>query len=617
MGVGFPRFSLLAKFSLLTLLCVVVLGTALFLFLRSEIRDRAREDARRQAEHLATDFGIEVSDRELEAGLTRSTSDELDRAVRGHRAAGELQDVKILDRRGRLVYEFDHERLDEDGGDLVEDVPLRFPGNAQPQGVVQVHLPYAPVAAQISHDTRRLVPILLGGLALLCLMLVPIVSRASRALRRQARYDDLTGVANRRRLFERLELEIGRERSFGLLMLDLDRFRDVNDALGHVHGDTLLREVAARLQRTIRPCDLIARLGGDEFALLIVDVGGPEAAMEIAERISQALHQDFVVGEVPLYLEASMGIAIHPRHGRSAEALVQAADIAMYASKTSGTGPELYLPERDRRGPDRVARLSELRRAIDQGELVLHYQPKVDLRTNRVPAVEALMRWNHPERGLIAPAQFLPLAEQTGLIVPLTSFALDAALGQCRAWADEGLDVQVAVNVSERSLLDCEFPFEVAALLARSALPDDPLQLELTERSLICDLAVAGDVVGRLHELGVRLSVDDFGTGYSSFSRLRDLHIDELKIDRSFVTDMAQDGQGLAIVRSAIDLAHNLGLDVVAEGVERPETLAELRELGCDAAQGFLLGRPVPAEELTARLRSPSQVDPERMRGRA
>jgi diguanylate cyclase (GGDEF)-like protein len=639
MGARIPHLGLLARFSLLTLICLVALGVALFIVLRGDIRQRALEDARRQAEHLATDFGIDVlPEEELQVGLAGETLDRLDRVVQGHRLADQIATAKIFDRRGRMAYSLDRRDIGQQGEDSVQDalrgrtvahievgadhvdeshgqlyeayVPMRFSPSGPVEGVFEVYLPYTPVAARIAADTERLVAVLVAGLALLCLLLLPIVARASSRLRQQAEqsrhqalHDDLTGVANRRQLLARLEQEIRRGRRFGLIMLDLDRFRDVNDALGHGHGDSLLREVAARLQGAVRHQDLLARLGGDEFAMLILDVGSPEMGAEVAQRISAALHGDFVVGGVPLYVEASIGIAIHPDHGTEAEALVQAADIAMHMAKRTATDYELYEPERDRRGPDRVARLSELRRALDLGELVLHYQPKVDLRTGRVSGVEALVRWDHPKRGLIPPAEFLPLAEHTGLIAPLTSYVLDAALRQCRTWLDEGIDMPVAVNVSERSLLDVRFPDEVGALLARWEVPEGHLQLELTERSVIGDLAVATGVVEGLHALGVRLSVDDFGTGYSSLSRLRDLPLNELKIDRSFVTEMAEDGQGVAIVRSAIDLGHHLGLEVVAEGVERADTLEELRALGCDSAQGYLLLRPLPADEVTAWLR--------------
>jgi diguanylate cyclase (GGDEF)-like protein len=640
-----PRLSLLAKFSLLAFLCVAGLGVALFVVLRADIRERTLADASAQAEHLAAGVAVDLlTAEELNEGLDLRTLVAMDQAVEAHRAAGEIVTAKVFDRSGHLAYSPQRDQIGEDGGDHVREaldgrvlaefeadsehvtelggglyevyVPLRFERGTRPVGVFEIYLPYAPVAERITNETRELIPVLGGGLAALYLLLLPIVARASRTLRRhaeeshhQALHDDLTGVANRRQLLARLEFEIQRGRSFALLMLDLDRFKEVNDALGHNHGDRLLCDVAARLRATVRQGDLLARLGGDEFALLVTGAGSPAAGIEVAERISGLLHDDFAVGGVPLYVEASIGVAIHPEHGRTAEALLQAADIAMYAAKRSGTSCEAYAPESDRPGPDEVARLGELRRAIDQGELTLHYQPKLDLRSDRVSGVEALVRWTHPQQGLIPPSEFLPLAEHTGLIVPLTTWVLDAALAQCRAWSDAGIQLPVAVNVSERSLLDPRFPGHVAGLLARWELGGERLQLELTERSLIGDLGVANGVVEGLHELGVSISVDDFGTGYSSLSRLRDLPINELKIDRSFVTDLDEDGQGAAIVRSVIDLGHHLGLEVVAEGVETADTLGELRELGCDAAQGFVLLRPMPADDVTSWLLGSGHAD--------
>jgi diguanylate cyclase (GGDEF)-like protein len=640
-----PRLSLLVRFSLLAFLCVAGLGVALFVMLRGDLRERTLAEARAQAEHLAAGVAVDLlTAEELNEGLDLRTLVAMDRAVEGHRVAGGLVTAKVFDRDGRLAYSPERDRIGEDGGDHVREalegrvlaeleadsdhvaelggglyevyVPLRFESGSPPGGVFEIYLPYAPVAERIATETRELIPVLGGGLAALYLLLLPIVARASRTLRRQAEeshhqalHDDLTGVANRRRLLARLEFEIHRGQPFVLLMLDLDRFKEVNDALGHNHGDRLLCDVAARLRGTVRQGDLLARLGGDEFALLVAGADSPAAGIEVAERISKLLHDDFAVGGVPLYVEASIGVAVHPEHGRTADALLQAADIAMYAAKRSGTSCEAYAPEGDRPGPDQVARLGELRRAIDQGELLLHYQPKLDLRSDRVSGVEALVRWDHPQQGLIPPGEFLPLAEHTGLIVPLTTWVLDTALQQCRAWSDVGIELPVAVNVSERSLVDPDFPDYVAGLLARWELGGERLQLELTERSLIGDLGVANGVVEGLHALGVSISVDDFGTGYSSLSRLRDLPINELKIDRSFVTDLDEDGQGAAIVRSVIDLGHHLGLEVVAEGVETADTLLELRELGCDAAQGYVLLRPMPAEDITRWLLGGDRAD--------
>ena len=642
MGARTPRLSLLVKFSLVAFLCVALLGVALYVVLQADIRQRALEDAQAQARYMAVHVAVDLlTGEDLDEGLDPRTLAALDATVQGHEAAGEIVTAKVFDREGRLAYTEERDQIGTDGGDHVQQalegemvgelqlnsahidalggdvyevyVPIRFERSGPPDGVFEIYLPYAPVEARIGRDLEKLAPVLAGGLAVLYLLLLPIVARASGALRRHAResrhqalHDDLTGIANRRQLLTRLEIEIERGRPFALLMLDLDRFKEVNDALGHSHGDRLLGDVAARLSQTIRHGDLLARLGGDEFALLIAEARGPGGGLEVAARISEAFHDDFVVGGVPLYVEASMGVALHPEHGDSAEALLQAADISMYAAKRTGSTCEVFEPDRDRRRPDRVARLGELRRALEHGELLLHFQPKVELQTDRISGVEALVRWEHPDHGVIPPAEFLPLAERTGLIVPLTSWVLNEALRQCREWADAGIDLPVAVNVNDRSLVDPRFPGHVRELLERWELDGDRLQLELTERSLIGDLRVATDVVERLHDLGVRISVDDFGTGYSSLSRLRDLPINELKIDRSFVTEMAADGRGANIVRSAIDLGHHLGLSVVAEGVESPVTLEELRALGCDAAQGFLLLRPMSADGVTSWLRERS-----------
>jgi diguanylate cyclase (GGDEF)-like protein len=643
-----PHLSLLTQFSILSLLCVVVLGAALVLVLRDQIHDRAATNARVTARSIANDIADQhVTGRDLERGLSKKKLTAIDRRIETLVLRGRIQTAKVYDPQGNIVYSFDRREIGRT--DLSEEVQLALEGHTQSAfegahdapaamgrvyevyvplhligdreigGVFEVYMPYAPIAAQIKKDSNRLYPILIAGLALLYLVLFPIVARASRKLRRhaetshhQALHDDLTGIANRRQLLRRLEHEIESasavNRSFALLMLDLDRFKEVNDALGHGHGDRLLRDVAARLGTTVRHGDLLARLGGDEFALLLADVSGAAGAIEVAGRVKDVLHDEFVLGGVPLLVEASVGIALFPEHGHDAETLLQAADIAMYAAKRSGTHFELYMPERDRRGPDRVTRLGELRRALAEEELVLFYQPKVDLRRGEVSGAEALIRWQHPELGLIPPMEFLPLAEQTGLIGPLTSYVISAALKQAREWALEGLDVPVAVNVSERSLLDPRFPAEVEGLLERWGVPGEQLQLELTERGLIADVVTAMDVIERLCALGVRISIDDFGTGYSSLGRLVELPIQELKIDRSFVMDMDGDGPGAAIVRSTIDLGHHLGLEVVAEGVETEEQLRELRTLGCDGAQGFHLLRPLPADEVAAWLHERAQA---------
>jgi diguanylate cyclase (GGDEF)-like protein len=638
MGSRVPHFSLLAKFSVLTFLCVAVLGAALAVALRQQILGHAASNARELAMETADEVADEhITPADLQDGFDDEKLMKIDRSIEMLLLDGTVRNAKIYDGNARLIYSLKREEIGEqEGGEVYaalagetvggfeesEDLggrvyevytPLRFVGSTEPAGAFELYLPYEPIAARVDADTRRLYIVLAGGLAMLYLMLLPIVGRASGALRRhadeshhQALHDELTGIANRRQLFNRLDeaIRAGKpgDKGFALLMLDLDRFKEVNDALGHGHGDMLLRQAAGRLARSVRADDLLARLGGDEFAVL-ARVAGAEEALEIAERIGAALHEQFVIADVPVFVEASIGIALFPDHGVDAEALLQAADTAMYAAKQAGTRHELFVLDRDRRGPERIARLGELRRALTEGELVVYHQPKLDLRTGEVTGTEALVRWEHPDQGLLPPMEFLPLAEQTGLITGLTSHVLEEALRQNREWADEGVELTVAVNVSERSLLDSDFPDEVDALLARHGVPGERLQLELTERSLIGDVATAMDVIARLHSLGVRLSVDDFGTGYSSLSRLLVLPLHELKIDRSFVMEIDSEGPGAAIVRSAVDLGHHLGLEVVAEGVETETTLAELRELGCDAVQGYHLLRPQPAADVTRWLR--------------
>jgi diguanylate cyclase (GGDEF)-like protein/PAS domain S-box-containing protein len=430
------------------------------------------------------------------------------------------------------------------------------------------------------------------------------------ALRRQADehrhhalHDDLTGLPNRRSLYERLAVEmaaVSPEDGFSLLLVDLDRFKEVNDVLGHQSGDDLLRQVAARFEREVRGEDLLARLGGDEFAVLVGGRRGAEAGLEIARRLSDALSQEFVLSGVPVHVEASIGIARYPVDGGDATALLRCADSAMYAAKDLSTELEVFDGKRDHHSPTRLKRLGELRQALDRDELLLHYQPKLTLESQTIPGVEALVRWLHPEQGLLLPGEFVPLAEQTGLIKPLTSFVLRSALRQVRAWQREGHHLTVAVNVSERSLLDPDFPDEVERLLRAAGVAPARLELEITEGTIMADPIRAAAVLRRLDALGVTLSLDDFGTGYSSLSRLRELPISEIKIDRSFAARIETDERDVAIMRSTIELGHNLGCSVVAEGLETQEALERVASLGCDTGQGFHIARPLDARAITA-----------------
>jgi diguanylate cyclase (GGDEF)-like protein len=434
---------------------------------------------------------------------------------------------------------------------------------------------------------------------LLAPSLAAVYAVGSSALRseEQANSDGLTGLANRKRLAERTTQAV-HDGPVALVLLDLDRFKEVNDTLGHHVGDQLLGVVAQRLESSLRPGDTVARLGGDEFALLLPGAGAAEA-LAATTRAREALAEPFVLGGLLVDVAASAGIAVSPEHGTDVDELLQHADVAMYLSKESGL-VELYDSARDQNSPGRLALLGELRRAVESGELELHFQPKADLGTGRVVGVEALVRWRHPERGLIPPDEFVPLAERSGLIAQLTAWVLDAGLRQTALWRARGWELSLAVNVTVRDLCGDELVDRVSEGLTRYGVPASALQLEVTEGSLFNESPRARQTLRRLEALGVSLSLDDFGTGWSSLVQLRSLPVSEIKIDRSFVSRMDVDPSDLAIVRSVIDLARGLGMRVVAEGVEDVATWRRLSALGCDRAQGWWLSPALPAEELTA-----------------
>jgi diguanylate cyclase (GGDEF)-like protein len=627
------RPSLLAKFSILSLIVIVALGVAIGSVLHHSIERRALRDAMHLAE-VMTRVGVQ----------TRLTRSDLDGPLRGRRLEqldaelrlGDFQDleisrVKLYDHHGQILYSDQRSLIGDfhelDGGLVralaghtageVEEgteekhegartlevyVPVHLAGHRDAPGAAfEVYLPYEPVATAIAEDSRRLYLLLGVGFALLYGTLFRIVAVASRRLRHQALHDGLTDLPNRTLLYERIEAAIGRARPDSLaavLLIDLDRFKEVNDTLGHDHGDELLEEVAARLRSIVRREDTLARLGGDEFAVLLTGMPTRSAVVDFAARAQEALGRPFALREVVAAVDASIGIALCPDHGSGVNLLVQRADVAMYEAKRSRTRIETYAADRDPYSPARLALLGELREAIDNGELVLHYQPKVAVGSDRVIGVEALVRWNHPRHGLLAPAEFVPLAERTGAIGDLTRWVLDAALAQCRVWRDAGLDLPVAVNLAAANVIDPALPGLIEAGLARWDLPATSLECEISEHTVMGDPRRAIGVLEALRALGVRLSLDDFGTGHSSLAYLKSLPLDEVKIDRSFVIGMAEDGDDAAIVRSTIDLARHLGLEVVAEGVETAAVLDELALLSCDVAQGYYLSRPLPAEEI-------------------
>jgi diguanylate cyclase (GGDEF)-like protein len=425
--------------------------------------------------------------------------------------------------------------------------------------------------------------------------------QAEAALEHQALHDALTDLPNRVLLHDRLQQAIRAAQREGaavaLLVMDLDRFKEVNDTFGHHTGDQLLEQLGDRLGSVLRGSDTIARLGGDEFAVLL-PTASVDHARHIAQRLLEVLDEPFALGGLELEIDASIGIALSPDHGSDADTLLRRADVAMYVAKRGGTGHALYTAAQDQHSPMRLAMVGELRRAIDHNELTLYFQPKVSLRAGHVACAEALVRWQHPRHGLLGPDEFVPIAEQTGLIRPLAHWVLNAALRQCNRWRQDGLDLGVAVNLSMRNLHDPEIVDMIRKLLARWGIPPRHLVIEITESSLMADAASSMDVLTRLRGMGVGISIDDFGTGYSSLAYLKRLPVDELKIDKSFVAHVAIDESDAAIVRSTIGLAHDLGLSVVAEGVEDQATLDLLNTLGCDVAQGYFVSRPLPASAI-------------------
>jgi diguanylate cyclase (GGDEF)-like protein len=645
-AIARPRVGLLTRFALASLIAVVLLGVVLADTLAAGVRSRALADARRTA--TLVDGSLvrpQIRDSDLQTGLTPTRIAGLDRALAASLRGGQVARIKIWNDDSRVVYATDHSiigkrfaTVDDElqkalDGETASDVdnlkkaenagdrrfgkllevytPIHAAKGDRVVGAFELYLPYKPIATGIAHDTRRLYLFLAAGLTLLYLLLFRIVAGASTRLRRQsaenehlALHDPLTDLPNRSLFHDRAQQAIlaarRDENGVGLMILDLDRFKEVNDTLGHHNGDVLLQEIGDRLREGLRDSDSVARLGGDEFGVLLPHVCDGAEALLLAERVRTVLRRPFTLEGVTLDLEASVGIALYPDHGDDVDTLLQRADVAMYLAKEDRSGCELYTADRDEYSPHRLALAAELRRALDERELVLHYQPKADLSDERIVAVEALVRWEHPEHGLLTPDQFVPLAEATGVIRELTLLVLDDALRQQRAWRDEGIEIRVAVNLSARDLYDLTLPTAVADLLASHGVPATALELEITESVIVADPLRARAILSRLSEMGVVLAVDDYGTGYSSLGYLKRLPIDEMKIDRSFVMHMADDRNDAAIVRSTVELGRNLGLKVVAEGVETAAAWAHLKALGCDFAQGYFLSKPVPAGDIAA-----------------
>ena len=656
--VRFARASLLTRFSALTLLALVVLAVVLGHVLEARIEARALENAEaaatlvaravvqptlRPAEvrHGFTRGRLDELDDRLHVdghGFTRGRLDELDDRlhVDGFAAAG-IDRVNIFNAKPEIIYSDDRSKIGRSaaasdkirealrgavvskfvqgvdhsgGGDRVLEVfvPLRFHGNPIPAGVYEVYLSYKSTEAAIRSDTLTMYGILVGGFLVLYGALYRIVAIASRKLQHQATHDELTGLPNRLLLNDRIERALAlaqrSEHEVAVMLIDLDRFKEINDTLGHRYGDELLRQVAPRLHEVLRDGETVARLGGDEFAVLLPAVSAQEDVRIVADRLRAALHCSFEADGMKLDLEASVGVAMSPHHGTTTDELIKNADIAMYAAKEIKAGAVFFTAQDHVSAPSGLTLLGELRRALDADEqLFVHYQPQYALDDERLIGVEALLRWDHPERGLIPPGDFITVAEGTGIILRITERVLRLSLSQSRRWLDDGHELPLAVNVSTRCLQDALFPQLVERLLAEHGVPARWLRLEITESAVMADAGRSVDTLARLNALGVELSIDDFGTGYTSMAHLRRLPIRELKVDRSFVIGMTASEEDAILVRTAIDLGHNFGLRVVAEGVEGPEHVAALRALGCDVAQGYYYARPMASDALMDLLR--------------
>src|SRR3954447_9301895 len=634
----------LIEFGLASLIPMIVVGLVLSTTLKSTIRKHEISSARQDAQVVAYVAVQNVlgSD-DLSRGLTGTQQSALDRALNQVQGGTQVERTILRNREGRIVYADDHSlvgKLQPGGGevrsalngDIVSRVaaggqlgdsndtgqmldvylPVRASSAETPAGTVELWLPYAPISARVTSAAHTFYAYLVMGLLFAWGLLIAIVSAASQRLRRQAAEkeeqamsDALTGLPNRtlfQNLVQRTISSAGRRKKMAAVMLmDLDRFKDVNDTLGHHNGDLLLQRIGARLDSVLRNTATVARLGGDEFAILLADTHDRQAVVPVVRRILKVLEEPVVVGGLALQVEASIGIAIFPENGRTVDSVMRAADVAMYVAKEQRSGYEFYDEDghEHRHDAGRLALIGELRRAMDEAELVLHYQPKVDLRTGEAKGVEALARWTHPERGMLSPDEFIPLAERSNLLRPMTLYVLDTAMRQANAWRSKGLEVTVAVNLSMQNMLDLRLPNDLARLLTSWRLPAGSLELEITESTIMADHRRAQTILGRLSKMGVRLSIDDFGTGYSSLQYLQELPVDAIKIDKSFVMSMESDAGNATIVQSTVDLGHNLGLEVVAEGVESADVYNTLAELGCDYAQGYFLSKPLDPMKTT------------------
>jgi diguanylate cyclase (GGDEF)-like protein len=645
------------RFTVSTCIALALAAAAVLMVVRHLTVVQAERAATSQARLIASSTlrgSLLGSDFERPVGERRRSA--LDRLFAAHVLDEGVLLVELYDEVGRVTYSSDHRLVGRRSTWAVEHIrealsgtirgdettiptlaggqarsrrvlrtyaPVAVPGGV---GVVALFQDYQPIARSAAATYLPVAGVFEAALILLFVALVPILRRVTLRIRRQleqlerrALYDELTGLPNRTLFRDRAQQAIlTAERDGGsvaVMLLDIDHFKEINDTLGHETGDVLLKDLCTRLQRELRASETFARLGGDEFAILCA--AGAEEVAPLGERLHTALQAPFALRGLPIEVGTSIGIAAYPEHGGDVDMLLQRADVAMYVAKKARAGTAVYDAEQDTNDAARLALAGELRRAIENEELVLHFQPKAELASGRILGVEALVRWRHPERGFIPPDEFVPIAERTGLIKPLSRYVVTTALRQCSAWNAAGLDLHVAVNLTIPDLLDLELPDEIGALLEETGVRPEQLELEITESTILADPFRVRQVLNRLNAMGLRLAIDDFGTGYSSLAYLRRLPVQTIKIDRSFVTGMCENPSDATIVRSTIDLGQNLGLRVVAEGVETQEVWDALRAQRCTLAQGYLIGRPMPAADLEGLLRKRSQpvVTPKRAAG--
>jgi len=629
------RLSLTTRCALANLAVVAALGACVSAAVGSTVRAEAVAEAQRSGELAASFLQHTLPDSAYVKGLTPLDRARLDVVTR---ETPDLRSLRLWALDGTIVYDADDQLVGtrHEIGPLLADayagragarletrasaqhpgategllevhVPMRAGSQGMVVGAVEVHLPYDASAARASAAASRVVGMLVVGLAALWGVLWWLSLRVTRALRRSAdaerglaRTDELTGLPNRRALLTALDDVFARDTPAALLLLDLDRFKEVNDTLGHHVGDQLLRMVGQRLVDVVRDRGIVVRLGGDEFAVLLPGVGSTLDAVGVSDRLVAALEQPFPLSDLQVGVGTSIGVAVAPTDATGPAELLQRADVAMYVAKQRSGGTAVYDPGQDQHSPDRLALLSELRSGLAAGELWLAYQPIWDLQTSGAcVGVEALLRWDSPKRGPVPPSEFVPLCEHSSIVRDLTRFVMDEAFRQCRAWEDAGTRLNLALNLSASNLGEADLPEAVAGLLAAHGLAADRVVMEVTESAVIPDPEGAAAVLRRLVDLGLEIALDDFGTGWSSMSRLLELPIAALKVDRSFVADLP-DGQGAAVVQATTGLGHELGMFVVAEGIETVEQLARTVEIGCDIGQGYLLSRPLRPQDVPA-----------------